>query len=244
MDSPRRCDSRILSGSNAAMPSVELIAVGTEMLLGQLVDTNTAFVAARLAENGIDVHATHAVGDNRARIAAAVRDALERCRRHRDDRRTRPDGRRSHERGGLRMRSSWIPSSTSRRCVRWRRSSHDSAGRCDREQSQTGGASARAVARSQIRTEPRRASLPSMRAGRFVACMPGVPREMKPMLGDHGAAVSARALRGAARRSTRGSSIRSDLGESEIDHRIADLFRASENPKIAVLAHDFRADVK
>ncbi len=34
------------------------------------------------------------------------------------------------------------------------------------------------------------------------------------------------------------------IGESEIDHRIDDLFRASENPKIAVLAHDFRADVK
>jgi nicotinamide-nucleotide amidase len=34
------------------------------------------------------------------------------------------------------------------------------------------------------------------------------------------------------------------LGESEIDHRIADLFRSSENPKIAVLAHEFRADVK
>ena len=34
------------------------------------------------------------------------------------------------------------------------------------------------------------------------------------------------------------------LGESEIDYRIGDLFRTSENPKIAVLAHDFRADVK
>jgi nicotinamide-nucleotide amidase len=34
------------------------------------------------------------------------------------------------------------------------------------------------------------------------------------------------------------------IGESEIDHRIADLFRSGENPKIAVLAHDFRADVK
>jgi nicotinamide-nucleotide amidase len=34
------------------------------------------------------------------------------------------------------------------------------------------------------------------------------------------------------------------IGESEIDHRIDDLFRASENPKIAVLAHDARADVK
>jgi nicotinamide-nucleotide amidase len=34
------------------------------------------------------------------------------------------------------------------------------------------------------------------------------------------------------------------LGESEIDHRIDELFRGSENPKIAVLAHDFRVDVK
>ncbi len=34
------------------------------------------------------------------------------------------------------------------------------------------------------------------------------------------------------------------IGESEIDHRIAELFRSSENPKIAVLAHDYRADVK
>ncbi|MBV8372446.1 MAG: nicotinamide-nucleotide amidohydrolase family protein, partial [Candidatus Eremiobacteraeota bacterium] len=34
------------------------------------------------------------------------------------------------------------------------------------------------------------------------------------------------------------------IGESEIDHRIDELFRASENPKIAVLAHDARADVK
>ena len=34
------------------------------------------------------------------------------------------------------------------------------------------------------------------------------------------------------------------IGESEIDHRIDDLFRASENPKIAVLAHGARADVK
>jgi nicotinamide-nucleotide amidase len=34
------------------------------------------------------------------------------------------------------------------------------------------------------------------------------------------------------------------MAESEIDHRIGDLFRASENPKIALLAHDFRVDVK
>ena len=61
------------------MPSVELISVGTELLLGQLVDTNATFVAQRLAENGIDVRATHAIGDNRERIAAAITTCLERC---------------------------------------------------------------------------------------------------------------------------------------------------------------------
>src|SRR5579862_580913 len=58
--------------------AVELVAVGTELLLGQLVDTNTAHVASQLADNGIDVYATHTVGDNRTRIAAMFRAALER----------------------------------------------------------------------------------------------------------------------------------------------------------------------
>ncbi len=61
------------------MPSVEIIAVGTEILLGQLVDTNTAFIGARLADAGIDVHAAHVVGDNRERISAAIHSALERA---------------------------------------------------------------------------------------------------------------------------------------------------------------------
>ena len=61
------------------MPSVELIAVGTELLLGQLVDTNTAHVASRLSTIGVDVHATHGVGDNLERIAAVISGALERA---------------------------------------------------------------------------------------------------------------------------------------------------------------------
>ena len=36
------------------MASVEIVAVGTELLLGQLVDTNSAYIASRLAESGID----------------------------------------------------------------------------------------------------------------------------------------------------------------------------------------------
>ena len=61
------------------MPSVEIVAVGTELLLGQLLDTNTPFIAQALASAGIDVLGTQAVGDNRERIARAILAALARA---------------------------------------------------------------------------------------------------------------------------------------------------------------------
>src|SRR5581483_5564787 len=72
-----RCVSSIRSGST--MPNLEIVAIGTELLLGQLVDTNTAYIAQRLAEAGIDVRHTEAVGDNRERIAAVIGNALQRA---------------------------------------------------------------------------------------------------------------------------------------------------------------------
>lgn len=54
----------------------ELISVGTELLLGDVVDTNASFLATRLAAIGIDVLRTTVVGDNLGRISAAVKEAL------------------------------------------------------------------------------------------------------------------------------------------------------------------------
>ena len=56
----------------------EVIAVGTELLLGQIVDTNSSWIGERLALAGIDSHFQVKVGDNRARIAEAIRHALSR----------------------------------------------------------------------------------------------------------------------------------------------------------------------
>lgn len=56
----------------------EVVAVGTELLLGQIVDTNSAWLGERLAAAGIDSHFQVKVGDNRARIVQAVRVALSR----------------------------------------------------------------------------------------------------------------------------------------------------------------------
>ena len=42
----------------------EIIAVGTEILTGQIVNTNAQFLSEKLAEIGVDVYFQTAVGDN------------------------------------------------------------------------------------------------------------------------------------------------------------------------------------
>ena len=56
----------------------EVLAVGTELLLGQVVDTNSAWIGEQLAVAGIDCHLQVKVGDNLARIVDCARQALER----------------------------------------------------------------------------------------------------------------------------------------------------------------------
>ncbi|MGH9069718.1 MAG: competence/damage-inducible protein A [Acidimicrobiales bacterium] len=59
--------------------NAEVLAVGTELLLGQVVDTNSAWLGEQLALAGIDSHLQVKVGDNHARIVAALRGALGRA---------------------------------------------------------------------------------------------------------------------------------------------------------------------
>ena len=56
----------------------EVVAVGTELLLGQVVDTNSSWIGEQLALAGIDSHFQTKVGDNRARIVSVLRLALDR----------------------------------------------------------------------------------------------------------------------------------------------------------------------
>ncbi len=58
---------------------VEILAVGTELLLGQIVNGNAAAIGAALAEHGFDANYQQVVGDNRERVAAALRVAAERA---------------------------------------------------------------------------------------------------------------------------------------------------------------------
>lgn len=57
---------------------VEIVAVGTELLLGQIADTNSAWLGEQLAAAGVGSHFHQAVGDNHARIVLTLRTALAR----------------------------------------------------------------------------------------------------------------------------------------------------------------------
>jgi nicotinamide-nucleotide amidase len=57
---------------------VEIVAVGTELLLGQIPDTNSQWLGEQLAANGIGSHFHQHVGDNHERIVLAFRTALAR----------------------------------------------------------------------------------------------------------------------------------------------------------------------
>jgi nicotinamide-nucleotide amidase len=56
----------------------EVVAIGTELLLGQIVDTNSAWIGEQLALAGIEHLRQTKVGDNHARIVEVLREALER----------------------------------------------------------------------------------------------------------------------------------------------------------------------
>lgn len=61
------------------MPTAEILTIGTEILLGEIQDTNTAFLARILKDLGVDLYRTQTVGDNPARIASIINDILTRA---------------------------------------------------------------------------------------------------------------------------------------------------------------------
>ena len=59
--------------------NAEIIAIGTEILLGEITDTNSVFIARTLRDIGVNLFFMTSVGDNEGRIADAIRVALERA---------------------------------------------------------------------------------------------------------------------------------------------------------------------
>ena len=61
------------------MTSAEIITIGTEILLGEIVDTNTRYIARTLRSLGVDLYRTVTIGYNTDRIAEAIQRSMERA---------------------------------------------------------------------------------------------------------------------------------------------------------------------
>src|ERR1700737_4576232 len=223
------------------MASVEIVTIGTEILLGHLVDTNSVFIARNLAAHGVDVFAKHSVGDNADRLERMLEGVLERA-----------DG--AVTTGGLGPTVDDLTKDAVGRVVGKPLVLHEPSLRAIEERF-------RSFNRPMGENNKRQAYLPEGSVvldnphgtapgfvalrddGKFVACMPGVPREMRPMLAEKLVPwlVKRFDLRTAIYTKTLHTV---GIGESDLDARVEDLFRTLENPKIAMLAHGFRVDIK
>ena len=225
------------------MPSIEIVTIGTEILLGQLIDTNSTHIARTLADGGIDVFAKHSVGDNTARLAAMLEGALERA-----------DG--VITTGGLGPTVDDLTKDAVATAVGTTLALHEPSVAAIEDRLAAFGRKGPLAENNK-----RQAILPvggvvmtnahgtapgfiALRAdGKFVACMPGVPSEMRAMLAD--SLVPWLRARFGVRDAIFTRTLHTiGIPESEVDSRIESLFRDLVNPKIAVLAHTAQVDVK
>jgi nicotinamide-nucleotide amidase len=223
--------------------TAEILIIGTEILLGQIVDTNSAFIAEQLAAAGIDLYFKTVVGDNEGRIESALRQALERA----DI---------VIAAGGLGPTEDDLTRSVFARVlgrhlvlneeilekIRQRFASRGLIMTANNEKQAL-------VPQNAIILENPRGTAPGlfMRTGakgeKAVVAMPGVPSEMKPMLMQQVIPM----LR---ERAGKASIIKSrvikacGIGESRVDDLIGDLFRNSRNPSIALLAYPSEVHIR
>lgn len=214
--------------------TAEIIAIGSELLLGQIQDTNTSYLAGRLQEVGIEVAFQTMVGDDRKRMITVIRRALNRSRviitcggigPTEDD-----------------LTREIIAEVTGNNLVfhsklfKLIKSYFDLAGFVmapnNRKQAFI-PAGAKIIPNLQG-TAP--GFMVEMEKGRIIVVLPGVPRELKAMmedtvlpflkkkLGKEKGLIEWRVLKVCG------------LGESRVDEQIGDLIRGSKNPVIGLLA--------
>jgi nicotinamide-nucleotide amidase len=222
------------------MATAEIITVGTELLLGQLVDTNTATIAAALAEIGIDVYRETSVGDNQSRITQAVSEALSRtdvviCA------------------GGLGptvddVTREGIAAATGTDLMLDQEVAEDLRAffaSFGRKMAPNNARQAMFPRDARILENPK-GTAPGFALDvrdKLIVAMPGPPREMQPMLKEHVLPLLAERFGVESTIVTRVLRT-TGVSESEIDARIEDLFRTGVNPTIAVLAHAGEVHVK
>ena len=220
--------------------NVEIVSIGSELLLGQIVDTNSAWISQRLAENGANVYYKSCVGDNLNRMTEVLRLALERA-----DvvitgggiGPTQDDLTREAVADVFDVNVVTDPDSLTELHERFQNRGFILTKNNERQAQIPDGAT---VIRNPNGTAP--AFMVESDKGTIIS-LPGVPFEMKwlitneiiPYLQDKydlGETIHYRVLKVA------------DLGESAVDHLIGHLIAESSNPTVGVLARPGQVDVR
>jgi len=219
----------------------EIISVGTEHLLGQIVDTNATYLCTVLAELGVAVYFRSTVGDNVRRVQDVFLHAL-----------TRADLILST--GGLGPTDDDLTVAAVAEALGLPLTRHEEAWAHiqeffrKRQRPLSSQQEKQAMLPRGARMIPNpRGSAPGViieHKNKTLIFTPGVPREMKGMVKDH--IVPYLRERGLAGREVIRSRVLriTGLGESAVEDRLRDLMRSSENPTIAPYAHTGECHVR
>lgn len=211
---------------------VEVVAVGTELLLGQIVNGNAATIGSALALNGFDAHFQQVVGDNHDRMVAALGTATERA-----------DA--VIVTGGIGptqddITREAICSLTGRAMVRNEEYADALRRRFEalgREMPENNRRQADHPEGAEQLPNPKGTApgIALLHEGTWIFALPGVPEEMEQLLNDH---VLPRLRAASGDDGTLHSRIIRTWGmsESAVAHLLDDLYLASTNPSIAFLA--------
>lgn len=211
---------------------VEVIAVGTELLLGQIVNTNAARIGSTLADHGLDAHFQQVVGDNLDRVAEAIGTAIARADAvvitggigpTRDDL-TR------EALSAATGRPLIVDDDYADRLRAWWRAR-------GREMPESNLRQAEHPAGSELVVNPK-GSAPALvldHEGTLIFCIPGVPEEMSYLLDE---AVMPRILERSGGPAVVVSRLLRSWGQSEsmVGEMLDDLYQGSTNPSVAFLA--------
>lgn len=235
----REHGNRTIVTQHGGIMHAEIITTGTELLLGEIVDTNSTYIARRLCEIGLDLYYKISVGDNEERTALVLRQGLARS----DviittgglgptvDDITRQAVARATGRALV-----FEPKLWEQICAHFSRWGREPTENNRRQAYIPAGA---IPLENPVGTAP--CFIVESDEG-IVISLPGVPREMKYLM-EHSVTPYLRERLG-LREIIKAQVLRTaGIGESTIDHLIADLMTES-NPTVGLAAHAGQTDVR
>jgi len=221
------------------MPTAEIITIGTELLLGETVDTNTRYIARVLRDIGIDIFRTSTIGDNLERIASIIREGHQRAEIIITTGGLGPtvdDPTREAIALGIGVKTEFRPELWEQIKERFQRYGHSPTENNKRQAYVPEGAIA---IENPVGTAP---AFIVEKGKKSIIALPGVPREMEHLIAynvvpylqkkyDLRSVIKTRLIH------------TSGIGESQIDDRIEDLERL-HNPTVGLAAHAGQVDIR